>query len=108
MVGMIVSMNYYGGVMKSKSVLEIPTPKCCAECRICFPEINGWRCPLEQGVLIKDEYSRRTTMDWCELKDLPKKRVIDHSDPEWKQHYEQGINDTISMIEGTMMQTWSE
>lgn len=44
----------------------------------------------------------------CPLKPMPQKRKIDNCMECWQRHYIQGINDTISQIEGTLIQIHSE
>lgn len=39
---------------------------------------------------------------------MPQKREIDNCMECWQRHYIQGINDTISRIEGTLIQIHSE
>lgn len=46
--------------------------------------------------------------DGFKIMPMPQKREIDNCMECWQRHYIQGINDTISRIEGTLIQIHSE
>ena len=43
----------------------------------------------------------------CPLRKMPKKAETNEDDDEYMKHYKQGINDTIDIINGNLMQIFS-
>lgn len=86
-----------------KAILVIDKLENCSKC----PCHNG-----EWGYCQADKKERQIHHEdfpsWCPLKPFPQKAEIKSTDSDGMKHYKQGINDTISRINGTLIQSFCE